>query len=123
MKIALLFTSLLFVSGCYFGKTRDERPWKESQVAEIKVGQTTKAEVLRLLGPPQEIVRLLESEAYVYTHTIEKNTGTFLILVNLQRTDRQFDRVTVIIDRKDLVTAVGSRYTADTAGYGFPWQD
>jgi hypothetical protein len=28
----------------------------------------------------------------------------------------------VIIDRKDMVTAVGSRFSADQAEYGFPWE-
>lgn len=123
MKAAPLLLVVLVLSGCYFGKTKDDRPWDAEAVARIEPGKTTKAEVLALLGPPVEIVRLLESEAYVYRHTIEKDTGTFLVLVNLRRTDRQYDAVTVIIDRKDVVTAVGSRFTADTAGYGFPWQD
>ena len=121
-KLPLLLVSLL-LSGCYFAKTKDERPWDEAKIAQVEVGKTTKAEVLQLLGPPKEIVRLLESEAYIYTHTIEKSTGTFLILINLQRTDRQFDAVTVIINRKDVVTAVGSRFSANKARYGFPWQD
>ena len=70
----------------------------------------------------KEIIRLLESEAYVYTRAVEKNTNTFLLVVNLSRSDRQYDAVTVIIDRKDVVTAVGSRFAADFAEYGFPWE-
>jgi outer membrane protein assembly factor BamE (lipoprotein component of BamABCDE complex) len=119
----LLVPLLALVGGCYFGKTKEERPWSAEAAAKIEVGKTTKAEVLRLLGPPKQIVRLLESEAYMYTHTVQKETGTYLILINLRRSDTQFDSITVIINRQDVVTAVGSRFSADEAGYGFPWQD
>ena len=115
--------ALMLLSGCYFGKTKDDRPWEADRIARIQAGKTTKAEVLSLLGPPKQIIRLLESEAYVYSHTVQKSTGTYLILLNLGRTDRQYDAVTVIINREDVVTAVGSRFAAEEAGYGFPWQD
>ncbi|HXX92292.1 MAG TPA: outer membrane protein assembly factor BamE, partial [Planctomycetota bacterium] len=110
------------LGGCYFSKKIDDRSFNPTAVAQIQVGKTTKAEVLQLLGPPREIIRLLESEAYMYVHSIEKNTGTFLLLVNLNRTDKQYDSVAVIINRQDVVTAVGSRASAQTAAYGFPWE-
>jgi outer membrane protein assembly factor BamE (lipoprotein component of BamABCDE complex) len=113
--------ALVLLGGCYFGKKVDDRPWNAEMVARIEVGKTTKAQVLQLLGPPKEIIRLLESEAYMYTHSIEKNTGAFLLLVNLSRNDRQYDSISVIINRQDVVTAVGSRFAADGAEYGFPW--
>ena len=112
--------AIVLLGGCYFGKKVDDRPWSADLVARIEVGKTTKAQVLQILGPPKEIIRLLESEAYMYTHSIEKNTGTFLLLVNLSRTDRQYDSIAVIINRQDVVTAVGSRFSANGAEYGFP---
>ena len=124
MKKALLAAlPAVLLSGCFFRKAIDDRPWNEESVAKIEVGKSTKADVLRLLGPPKQIVRLLESEAYMYTHTVEKHTGTFLVVVNLYRTDRQYDSVCVVIDRKDVVTAVGSRFKADKAKYGVPWRE
>lgn len=122
MKSFLLPLLALPLAGCFFGKKMDDRSWEAEAVAQVRPGKTTKAEVLTLLGPPKEIIRLLESEAYVYSRVVEKNTNTFLVLLNLSRTDRQYDAVTVIIDRKDMVTAVGSRFTADQAEYGFPWE-
>lgn len=113
--------ALLVLSGCYFGKKKDDRPWPPEQVARIEVGKTTKAEVLMLLGPPKQIVRLLESEAYMYIASTEKDTGTYLLLINLSRADRQYDAITVIINRQDIVTAVGSRFAGEQAEYGFPW--
>ena len=124
MKPRLLMSvlPLLVLGGCYFGKKIEDHPWPPEAVAKIEVGKTTKAQVLQLLGPPKEIIRLLESEAYMYTHSVEKSTGTFLLLVNLSRNDRQFDAITIVINRQDVVTAVGSRFAAGGAEYGFPWE-
>jgi hypothetical protein len=122
MKALLPVILALSLGGCFFGKKMDDRPWPAEAVARLQPGKTTKAEVLQLLGPPKEIIRLLESEAYMYVHAVEKNTSTFLVLINLSRSDRQYDAVTVIINRQDVVTAVGSRFTAGEAEYGFPWE-
>ena len=121
MKQAFLVAILCGLTGCYFGRKKDDRPWAPETVARIEVGKTTKAEVLQLLGPPKQIIRLLESEAYMYVASVEKNTSVFLLVLNLSRSDKQYDAVTVVINRQDVVTAVGSRFAADQAEYGFPW--
>jgi outer membrane protein assembly factor BamE (lipoprotein component of BamABCDE complex) len=120
-KLLLAAAAIAALSGCYLGKKRDDRPWPSEVASKIEVGKTTKAEVLKLLGPPKQVVRLLESEAYMYVATVEKSSGIFLLILNLSRTDRQYDAVTVIINRQDVVTAVGSRLSADEAEYGMPW--
>jgi outer membrane protein assembly factor BamE (lipoprotein component of BamABCDE complex) len=120
-KLLLAAAAIAALSGCYLGKKRDDRPWPSEVASKIEVGKTTKAEVLKLLGPPKQVVRLLESEAYMYVATVEKSSGIFLLILNLSRTDRQYDAVTVIINRQDIVTAVGSRLSADEAEYGMPW--
>jgi hypothetical protein len=111
---------LVSLGGCYFGKRIDDHPFSAEAVAKIEVGKTTKAQVLELLGPPRDIIRLLESEAYMYVRAVEKNTGTFLLVVALSRADKQYDSIAVIINRQDVVTAVGSRFAAGGAEYGFP---
>jgi outer membrane protein assembly factor BamE (lipoprotein component of BamABCDE complex) len=120
-KIPALVAALVALSGCYVSKKKDDRPWPAEVVSKIEVGKTTKAEVLKLLGPPKQIIRLLESEAYMYVASVEKNSGLVLLVLNLSRSDRQYDAVTVIINRQDVVTAVGSRFSADEASYGPPW--
>ena len=120
-KWILVAAALAVLNGCYLSKKRDDRPWPAEVVAKIEVGKTTKADVLRLLGPPKQVVRLLESEAYMYIASAEKNSGLVLLVLNLSRSDRQYDAVTVIINRQDIVTAVGSRFSADEAEYGLPW--
>lgn len=120
-KLIAVSAALFLLNGCYFSRKKDDRPWPADLVTRIEVGKTTKAEVLKLLGPPKQIIRLLESEAYMYVSSIEKNSGLVLVVLNLSRSDRQYDSVTVIINRQDIVTAVGHRFTAEESEYGFPW--
>ena len=120
-RLIILVAALGVLNGCYVSKKKDDRPLRGEVVAAIQVGKTTKAEVLQLLGPPKQIIRLLESEAYMYVASVEKNSGLVLLVLTMSRSDRQYDAVTVIINRQDVVTAVGSRFAADTAEYGPPW--
>src|SRR5262245_31652664 len=107
-NVIALAAAAVALSGCYVSKKKDDRPWPPDVVSKIEVGKTTKADVLKLLGPPKQIIRLLESEAYMYVASVEKNSGLILVVLNLSRSDRQYDAVTVIINRQDIVTAVGS---------------
>lgn len=120
-KLMLAAIAMAALGGCYFGKKKDDRPWSSDTVGRIEPGKTTKAQVLHLLGPPKQIIRLLDSEAYMYVASVEKNTSTVLLVVNLSRSDKQYDAVTVIINRQDVVTAVGSRFAGEESEYGFPW--
>jgi outer membrane protein assembly factor BamE (lipoprotein component of BamABCDE complex) len=120
-KLLALAAAHIALNGCYFGKKIDDRPWAQEVVDKIKPGKTTKEEVLRMMGPPKLVIRLLESEAYMYVASTEKTSGLVLIILNMSRTDRQYDAVTIIINRQDIVTAVGSRFTANESEYGFPW--
>ena len=120
-RLLVLAAALGVLNGCYVSKKKDDRPLRAEVVAAIQVGKTTKAEVLQMLGPPKQIIRLLESEAYMYVAAVEKNSGLVMVVLNLSRSDRQYDGVTVIINRQDVVTAVGSRFAAEAAEYGPPW--
>jgi outer membrane protein assembly factor BamE (lipoprotein component of BamABCDE complex) len=123
MKSLAAAGALALLSGCYFGKAKEDLPWQADALAKIQVGKTTKAEVLKILGSPKQVVRLLDSEAFMYSHAVEKSTNTYLVLLNLHRSDRQYDAITVIIGRDGLVQAVGSRFGAEEASYGSPWGD
>jgi hypothetical protein len=120
-KLIAVAAGLFLLNGCYFSRKNDDRLWPMEVVSQIEVGKTTKAEVLRLLGPPKQIIRLLESEAYMYIAAVEKSSGLVLVVLNLSRSDRQYDAVTVVINRQDVVTAVGARFSGEDAAYGLPW--
>ena len=122
MSLTRILTLLvLLLAGCYFQKTKDDVGLTPDPLDSIVVGRTTRAEALQLLGPPTRIVKLLESEAYVYEHTVEKRTGMSIIIFTTHRIDKQRDAVTLIIDKGGIVQAVGSRFTRDEARFGMPW--
>lgn len=114
---------LLLSTGCFLSKTKEDVPWNQEEVAMIEAGTTTKAELLQLLGPPTEIIRLLNTDAFIWRRHIEKNTGTFLLLINMERSDRQFDAITAIVNKDGIVEAIGSRFSSDQSSYGLPWGD
>ena len=111
----------LALGGCLYADAIDGSSWSRETVAKIEVGKTTRAQVLEMLGPPRHILRLTEGEALVYTCSIEKSTGFSLIIVSTWRNDKQYDGVTVLVNRDGLVTAVGSRFDMDRASHGLPW--
>ena len=123
MSRSALLCALLLLPGCFISKDLEERTWDAQAVERLEVGKSTRADVLRVLGSPSEVIELLDSDAYVYEHAVEKTTGLFVIVFNATRRDRQYDRVTVIVDRQGTVAAVGTRWTADQAIYGLPWTD
>jgi len=118
-----LIAMLLLIPGCFVAKSVDDTTWDPATVAKIKVGTSTRADVFELLGPPTQVVELLDSDAYVYKHTIVKTTGFSVILFTAIRADQQGDGVTVIVDRDGIVRAVGSKYNAERAIHGPPWAD
>ncbi|MHC4472426.1 MAG: hypothetical protein ACYS99_15855 [Planctomycetota bacterium] len=113
----------MLLPGCFVAKSVDDTRWDPQTVSKIKVGRSSRADVLNLLGPPTQVVELLDSDAYVYRHTIVKDTGLFLLIFSALREDRQMDAVTVIVDRAGKVQAVGSKYNAERAIHGMPWAD
>jgi len=80
--LGCLIAVALFVAGCAAaGRSRDFRPIDQASLSRVTPGATTGAEVLRLFGPPSQIVRLSNGNAYVYTSKLTKTTGLWLAIV------------------------------------------
>ena len=116
--IPLLFVPL---GGCLWAESIDGTSWSKEVVAKVQVGKTTRAEVLEWLGPPRHIIRLTDGEALVYTMSVEKSTGFAILIASTWRNDKQYDAITVLVNKEGAVTAVGSRFDADKSSHGFPW--
>ncbi len=111
----------LCLGGCLWADAIDGSSWSRETVAKIEVGKTTRAQVLEWLGPPRQLLRLTEGEALVYSCSLEKSTGFSIIVASTWRNDKQYDAVTVIVNRDGIVTAVGSRFDRDKSAHGMPW--
>ncbi len=123
MTRASLTLLLALASGCFTGRVKDESPWDLALADSLEVGKSTRADVLRILGAPTEIVRLRPGEAYIYEHKVSKRSAFFAVILATHRDDTQRDAVVVVTDEKGVVSAVGRRANAEKASFGTPWGD
>lgn len=126
MKLSLLIMTLLLVlitgSGCaVIGRGKDFRPIEERALSQVEPGKTAAADVMRLFGPPSQIIKLSNGNAYVYERSLSKATGLWLVIVTFANYDTQHDRIVFFLNNKDLVTHYGSSFKSDTSSYGMPF--
>ena len=125
MKHLCLMILLIFLvtgSGCaVIGRGKDFRPMDERALAKIEPGKTTAADILQLFGPPTQIVKLSNGNAYIYDRSLSKATGLWLVVVTFANYDTQHDRVVFFLNNQDLVTHYGSSFKSDTSSYGLPF--
>ncbi len=120
--IVILALAAVVFSGCaVFGRGKDHKPFDPAALQQVKPGVTTAAEVTRLFGPPNRIVKLSNGNAYTYERSVDKTTGLWLVVLTFANWDKQFDRVVFFLDRQDVVTHYGSSFQAESAEYGMPF--
>jgi len=117
----LLVLAMPILVGCFLQKTQDNVVVDREVIKGIVVGKTTIGEAFELLGSPIRAIKLLEHEAYVFEHSVEKRSGLFALILITQRVERGSDAVTVIVDREGIVRAVGSRFSSERPRFGTPW--
>lgn len=120
-RVALLSLLPLLCSGCFLQRTQFQQPIDAERVAQLVPGQSTAAEVVELLGAPNEVVQLGRRSAYRYQHDQEKVAGLFLIIIAFNNRDTQVDRTWVFFDENDTLTHVGSTLEAEDTEYAMPW--
>jgi len=109
-------------SGCaVIGRGKDFRPIEEKTLTHVEPGKTTATDVMKLFGPPSQIVKLSNGNAYIYDRSLSKATGLWLVVVTFANYDTQHDRIVFFINNQDLVTHYGSSFKSDTSTYGMPF--
>jgi outer membrane protein assembly factor BamE (lipoprotein component of BamABCDE complex) len=119
-----LFILLLvfFLQSCFvLGKNKDYHPFDRSALDKLIPGKTTAAEVTKMLGAPSNIVKLSNGNAYIYSHSLTKGTGLWLVLVTFGNYDKHKDQVVIFLDKNDIVTHYGVTLDAHKAAYGLPF--
>ena len=101
-RLLWMMTLLLVVSiaaGCaVIGRGRDFRPIEESTLSQVTPGKTTAADVVKLFGPPTQIVKLSNGNAYVYDRSLSKATGLWFVIVTFANYETQYDRIVFFIN-------------------------
>lgn len=127
VRFALLLTVILFLGGCLLGNVKEGPNISEDLISRIKLGETTKKEIIEWFGPPQNYISpgifnqvlrefdvskeppLYYSFANIlsYQHTKGNMRGLFLILFNYVEADIKTDHLVIFIDDNDRVKYYG----------------
>lgn len=116
----------LLSSGCGLSQNTVGSSLDVSTVQEIERGRSGRGDVIRLLGPPDEIVYSnkehdpLFERAFRYKRERAKRAVFFMVLFGTYRLDTKFDEVIVFFDENGIVEELGWRLDAEKARYGFP---
>jgi len=115
-----LLLALLVLPGCFLSRSVQNRSLDPEQFEQLTPGRSTAADVVAILGAPNEVVQLGRRSAYRYDHTMQKQAALFLVVVAFRGVDSQQDRAWVFFDENDVLTHVGTTFDADTPTYSVP---
>lgn len=112
VALAIAFLSACTIERAYMGNEFTVPP-----DGRIVVGQTTKREILELLGPPDRIQRQYDGDVFVYAYlrrnatsiSIEEPVFTNLTIFSYQKSQEKSDRMVVLFDRGGFVLGLGFR--------------
>jgi outer membrane protein assembly factor BamE (lipoprotein component of BamABCDE complex) len=129
MRIALALIACLAGAGCVLSQSTDGTPLDDAQVEALEIGRSTRADVVRLFGAPDDIIYsnlahdALVERAFRYERTRRKTTFFSVILFSTSRSDRNGDHLVVFFDDEGIVQDVAARLDMDRPRYGGPWGD
>lgn len=101
--VALLVIAAGALGGCAFTRGDLEAPFTQAQIAGIKPGQSTEAEVVRVVGAPDEIIRVGGGRVifHYYHYAMKHATLLFFSRVNIAS-----DQLYVFFDAQGVVERV-----------------
>jgi hypothetical protein len=98
--------ALLFVMGCSFSRATLGEEFNAGQIATIKKGETSKGEVVTVLGAPDRVLQMNGQELFQYYRYDAKAASLLLILVNIARLDIKSDDLFIWFNREGIVQDV-----------------
>lgn len=119
LRRTFYFTVFMFLvfglSGCAIISHGRMSKISLQQVKQIKIGESTKEDVIRILGKPQSIVyKPNDVEVYVYVHGIEQSVALSLLLISIGRGGGTGQTLSVTFDAEGVV--MDYEYTRDSRG-------
>ncbi|MEQ8765083.1 MAG: hypothetical protein RL885_14215 [Planctomycetota bacterium] len=122
-RLAALFLMVLGLPACFVARQSTNEPLAMRAVSGLEPGRSTARDVVNLLGAPNDVVQLGKRTAYQYVHTIEKDTGLFLLILGFGNVDSRQDRVWLFFDENETLTHLGSTFSSHRPQYAMPWED
>ena len=112
--VLILCLSLLGACAQFDSKRGVEVNWQTEVTDKLIKGESTRAHVLSLLGPPSQVIALDGETALYYLFEQSKGDGLILIVYNRMRIDTRYDRAIFFFDGQDVLTEYSTRiYKSD----------
>lgn len=123
--MTLLSVAMLVLPvGCAFGRATLGDEIREQNVAAIKKGSTTRAEVVVLMGAPDRFTQANDRTVLQYYRYDMKSSSLLLLLVNFSRFNAKSDDLFIVLDHTGIVEDVlFSRRTDKLAFQVWPFGD
>jgi outer membrane protein assembly factor BamE (lipoprotein component of BamABCDE complex) len=105
--LAILLAFLVAVLGAcaqYENKRGVDVNWQTEVTGKLVKGESSRRDVLELLGPPSQVISLEDESVLYYLFEHSKGEGLILILYNRMRIDTRYDRAIFFFDDNDLLT-------------------
>ncbi len=120
MNRSVILTALVLcaslLGGCaqFESKRGVEVNWQSTVTEQLVNGQSTRREVLAMLGPPSQVIALDGESALYYLFEHSEGEGLILLVYNRMRIDTRYDRAIFFFDQDDVLTEFATRlYPAD----------
>jgi outer membrane protein assembly factor BamE (lipoprotein component of BamABCDE complex) len=103
--IKIIFISSLLLSGCIVGKRKTgvQNFWRDEAIQRFKEGETKQTEVLKVLGPPSQIINLKNQLVYYYLLEREDKKGVILIVYNYDNVKVKYDRAIFFFNKEGVL--------------------
>ncbi len=101
-----LLPLLILISNCASWKNQQgvANTWREQSASEIEIGKTTQSEIIKLLGPPSQVIGLKDQVIFYYMLEKTEGKATILILYNWSDEKIKYDRAIFFFGKKGILT-------------------
>lgn len=111
VPVLMLSAALCLLCGCaqYQNKRGVEVNWLPDVTGKFVRGQSTRNDVLSILGPPSQVISLEDETVLYYLFEHSTGEGLVLILYNRMQIDTRYDRAIFFFDENDILTDFATR--------------
>lgn len=111
-----LLVALLGACAQYENKRGVDVTWQNEITSSLVKGESTRRDVLELLGPPSQVIALEDESVLYYLFEHSTGEGLILILYNRMKIDTRYDRAIFFFDDNDVLTEYATHvYDPDAA--------
>jgi outer membrane protein assembly factor BamE (lipoprotein component of BamABCDE complex) len=111
----LIAILMILTCSCSIGRVYIGSEIRDDPREKIKIGSTTKGEILEIFGPPDRIQKQYDGDIFVYAYlrknsskfTIEEPYVTKFVIFQYVRTQQKKDGLVVLFDKDGVVKNYG----------------